>query len=67
MIGGAPACSSVANIKGKLVALALSLSAWDKTTFDSVRKQIRTLKREMEILQNVPGRVGPSHRELKIK
>lgn len=67
MIGGAPACSSVAEIKGKLSALALSLSAWDSTTFGSVRKQIKTLKRELEILQGLPGRVSPSHRELEIK
>lgn len=57
----------MAEIKEKLAALALSLSAWDKSTFGSVCKQIRTLKRELEILQGVPGRVGPSHRELKIK
>jgi hypothetical protein len=43
------------------------LGKWGTETVESVRKEIRELKRDLEQLWNVPSRVGPSHRELKIK
>lgn len=57
---------SVQEISTKLQTLAEGLWGWDKHTFGHVRSEIRKLQRELEILKNVPGRDGPSHRELKI-
>ena len=31
-----------------------------------MRHEIKKLKRDLEILRGVPGRLGPSHDELKI-
>jgi uncharacterized protein YjdB len=42
------------------------LEGWGKSTFGHVRLELSKLKRELESLQAVPGRLGPSHAEIKV-
>ena len=58
---------SVGDVAASLHALSCSLGEWDRKTFGNVRGSIRKLKRELECLRSVPGRTGPSLREIEIK
>ncbi|KAM0859925.1 hypothetical protein ACQ4PT_046881 [Festuca glaucescens] len=58
--------SSASEVRGKLANLANDLGKWGLNTFGSVRKEIRKLKSELEHLRNLPGRVGPSHVDIKV-
>jgi hypothetical protein len=42
------------------------LEGWGKSTFGHVRLELSKLKRELESMQAVPGRSGPSHAEIKV-
>jgi hypothetical protein len=58
--------NSVNMVREKIDDLARNLGRWGVDTFGSVRKEIRGLKKELELLRNLPSRVGPSHAEIKI-
>jgi hypothetical protein len=53
-------------VQERLSSLSDSLSSWGSTTFGHVRKEIKRLKRDLEILRAAPLRVGPSYEELKV-
>lgn len=57
---------TASGIRAKLDALAHNLGDWSKSTFGSVRGEIRRLKKELERLRSEVPRVGPSHAEIKI-
>jgi hypothetical protein len=50
----------------KLEKVSKSLSRWNATTFGSVRKGLKELRAELERQRSVPGRVGPTHAEIKV-
>ena len=54
------------DLRAKLTRVARCLGSWNKNIFGMVRKEIKSLKKELERLQNVPSRAGPSHIERKI-
>jgi hypothetical protein len=56
----------VVSAQKRLTSLAHDLGRWGSETFGSVHKEIKNLKLELSSLRSLPGRVGPSHRELKI-
>lgn len=62
---GTGASSSVQDLHEKLQHVFDDLQAWNKSTFGSVRKQIRDLVRSLENLCNDPSRPGPSYKEIK--
>ncbi|XP_073362809.1 uncharacterized protein [Aegilops tauschii subsp. strangulata] len=53
-------------VRTNLEALANNLGDWSRTTFGSVRGEIRCLKKELDRLRSDCMRVGPSHAEIKI-
>jgi hypothetical protein len=53
-------------VQERLSSLSDSLSSWGSTTFGHVRKEIKRLKRDLEILRAAPFRVSPSYEELKV-
>ena len=57
---------SVLSISDKLQSLSSDLSAWDRTHFGNVRREIQHMKRELQELRESPNRSGPVHIELKI-
>ena len=57
---------SVLSISDKLQSLSSDLSAWDRTHFGNVRREIQRMKRELQELHESPNRSGPVHIELKI-
>lgn len=61
-----PRAFSVAEVQDKLCELSGDLSSWDRLTLGNVRREIKRLKHELEILRGLPGRAGPSHQEVKI-
>lgn len=58
---------SVASLAARLKSLSGSLQAWDRETFGKVRRGIKKLERELDLLRSVPGRTAPTQRELEIK
>ena len=57
---------STAEVRVKLNELARNLGDWSKSSFGSVRTEIRQLKKELERLRSDVSWVGPSHAEIKI-
>lgn len=57
---------TASEVRVKLDALANNLGDWSRTTFGSVRGEIRKLKKELDRLRSDASRVGPSHPEIKI-
>lgn len=57
---------TAAGIRAKLTTLAADFGGWSKSTFGSVRGVIKKLKRELDVLRNIPTIVGPSHAEIKM-
>ena len=55
------------DLRRKLGEVSGHLQRWERTTFSSVRRELRKLAAEQERPQSDPLRVGPSHAELKIK
>jgi hypothetical protein len=60
-------CKSLSDVQQKLSDLSCALQGWNKSTFGSVRTETRSLKIRLESLRQLPGRVGPSHEEIKIQ
>lgn len=58
---------SVADIVGKLESVPASLSRWSRTTFGSVRHELRQLRAQLATLRAEPLRVGPSAEERRIE
>lgn len=56
----------VEGLKQKLQHLSNSLQRWDRRTFGSIRREMKTLKKKLEDLRNDPSRLGPDHSERKI-
>ncbi|XP_073353614.1 uncharacterized protein [Aegilops tauschii subsp. strangulata] len=56
----AEAAERIADLKEKLYNLSKSIGGWDRRTFGSVRKEMKTLKQKLEKFRNEPGRMGPS-------
>jgi hypothetical protein len=56
----------VDGVRTKLKTLAGDLGKWGSETFGSVRREIKSLKRGLEVMLGIPSRVGPSHRGIKI-
>lgn len=61
-----PESTMVQDLQEKLKQLSGNLSRWDRQTFGNVRREIKRMKHELEILQGVVVRSGPSAQELKI-
>jgi hypothetical protein len=57
---------NVNDVHEKLSSLAGKLGSWSNETFGSVRKEIKSLKAKLVLLRDAPGRVAPSHAEIKI-
>ena len=57
---------STAAVRVTLNELVRNLGDWSKSSFGSVRTEIRQLKKELERLRSDISRVGPSHAEIKI-
>lgn len=57
---------TASDVRAKLTSLAESLGDWSKSTFGSVKAEIRSLKKQLERLRNDQARVGPSHVEIKV-
>jgi hypothetical protein len=56
---------SVHDVCKKLLSLSDGLGKWGRDTFGSVRKEIKQLKADLEVIRSLPKRVGPSHAEIK--
>lgn len=65
-MGGEQPHLAAMEVRAKLNALASNLGDWSKTTYGSVRGEIRSLKKELERLRSDVERTGPSHLEMKI-
>ncbi|XP_073358198.1 uncharacterized protein [Aegilops tauschii subsp. strangulata] len=63
--GGGP-ITSMEELRTKLKRISKELGAWNRNTFGSVRKEIKSLKFELDRLRSDPARSVPSHVELKI-
>ena len=59
--------SSLADVQCKLSVLSRELTGWNSNTFGNVRTEIRKLKIKLESLRQLPGRMGPSHEEIKVQ
>ena len=57
---------SVESLHAKLQGLSADLTNWEHTHFGSVRQEIDQLKRQLQILRQIPGRTGPGHAELNV-
>ena len=56
----------VGDFHDKLLAITNDLSLWSRDNFGNIRKEIKQMKTQLELLRNDPGRVSPSHVELKL-
>jgi hypothetical protein len=63
---GAGEARDLQSLQGKLASFAGDLKNWGKPTFGNVRLELGKLKDELERLQSVPGRLGPTHAEIKV-
>lgn len=61
-----PGEANADGLRRKLEALSKSLSTWNTDTFDSVRKEIKRTKVELENLSNALMRTSPTHVEIKL-
>lgn len=62
-----PELTSLQDLQRKLGDVSGHLQRWERTTFVSIRRELRKLNAEQERLQSDPMRVGPTYAELKIK
>lgn len=62
--GGTAEC--LEDLRAKLIRVARQLGSWNRNTFGIVRKEIKSLKLELERLRSIPDRTAPTHVELKI-
>lgn len=63
---GHPAATA-SDLASKLASVADTLSRWRRTTFGSVRGELRELRQRMAELRSVPTRIGPSAEEYKVQ
>ncbi|XP_073355427.1 uncharacterized protein [Aegilops tauschii subsp. strangulata] len=63
---GKPKGFSAIEVRDKLKDLSENLYTWDRHTFGNVKKEIKQLAKQLEVLKNVPGRTEPSHLEIKV-
>ena len=57
---------TLTELQDKIAAVTSSLQVWGAGTFGGVRSEIKGLRDDLKRLREDPGRVGPSHAELKI-
>ena len=57
----------MSQLASKLTNVACSLKHWGRTTFGSVRLELRELRKQLAVLQSDPLRVGPSAEERKVQ
>ena len=57
---------SLPAVRAKLQGLSADLLHWERTQFSSVRREIASLKNELKILREIPGRTEPSREETKV-
>ena len=58
--------TTVQELHNKLSDVATKLSSWERMTFGHVKREMRRLKGELEIMQADPLRQGPTQAELKV-
>ncbi|XP_073367662.1 uncharacterized protein [Aegilops tauschii subsp. strangulata] len=63
---GKPKGLSANEVRDKLKDLSENLYGWERHTFGNVKKEIKQLTKQLEVLKNVPGRIEPSHLEIKV-
>ncbi|XP_073353561.1 uncharacterized protein [Aegilops tauschii subsp. strangulata] len=63
---GKPKGLSANEVRDKLKDLSEKLYSWDRHTFGNVKKEIKQLTKQLEVLKNVLGRTEPSHLEIKV-
>jgi exonuclease III len=58
--------TNLRDLQRKLHVVSDQLGHWDKNTFGNVRLELSNLNKELDRLQSEPGRLGPSHAEIKV-
>ena len=56
---------TAAEVRANLQSLSNNLGEWSKSTFGSVKSEIRRLKKDLERLRSDLARSAPSHVEIK--
>lgn len=64
---GGGAALSVADIAGKLELVAATFNRWGRSTFGSVRLELRQLRAQLTTLRADPMRTGPGEEERKVE
>ncbi|XP_073355316.1 uncharacterized protein [Aegilops tauschii subsp. strangulata] len=59
--------TNVSELAAKLSHVAVSLKRWGRTTFGSVRQELRELRKQLAELRAEPTRVGPGVEEKKVQ
>ena len=62
-----PGATTVAELCAKIKTLSTNLKHWDRTTFGSVKEEIRSLKLQLESMRADPSRTAPTRQEEKVK
>lgn len=60
-------CGSVEDLQAKLKNVSAALASWGSKEFGNVRHEQRELKKRLQVLRSMAGRVGPSDEEIKIE
>jgi hypothetical protein len=60
-------CGNLMELNRKLSQLTSTLQQWSATSFGAVRKQLRTMRKKLEMLRAHPQRMGPSTEEKEIE
>jgi hypothetical protein len=60
-------CGDLMELNRKLSQLTSTLQQWSATSFGAVRKQLRTMRKKLEMLRAHPQRMGPSTEEKEIE
>jgi len=60
-------CSSIKELNQKLNRLTSAIQQWSATSFCAVRKELRTLRKKIEIIRTNQQRTGPSNEEKEVE
>jgi hypothetical protein len=61
-----PCSGEVKELQLKPKGVVNHLGCWERQTFGHVRRELQSLKKDLEKMQADPSRLGPSQAELKI-